>query len=129
MKKRSIILTGGLACSACCAPLIWPFIVGAGLGGAGLGAFLSRNLAEILCIAGIASAATGLLLWLRHRNKPATCLLEVSHSAFRREVGVPLSLASQTLDVTYLTFPLNQARPGFSRNRKVTPETATPASR
>lgn len=73
MKKRSIILTGGLACAACCAPLIWPFIIGAGMGGAGLGAFLSRNLAEIICIAGIAAAVTAFFFWLRGRNKPAAC--------------------------------------------------------
>jgi uncharacterized iron-regulated membrane protein len=76
VKKRSIILSGGLTCAVCCAPLVWPFIVGVGLGGAGLGAFLSRNLAEILCIAGIAAAAAGLLLWLKHRNRPAACSLD-----------------------------------------------------
>jgi hypothetical protein len=76
VKKHSIILTGGLACAACCAPLIWPFVVGAGFGGAGLGAFLGRNLGEILCISGILAAATGLFLWLRLRNKPAACSLE-----------------------------------------------------
>lgn len=73
MKKRSIILTGGLACAVCCAPFVLPFVVGAGLGGAGLGAFLSRNLAEILGIAGIAAAATAFFFWLRGRNRPVAC--------------------------------------------------------
>lgn len=83
-KPRSvwkIVVTLGLACAACCAPLILPWFVGvggAGLTGALVGGMLGASWAEIAFIAVLAALATGATLLLRtaarrKRAPPCAC--------------------------------------------------------
>lgn len=71
MKKKSLLLAGA-ACAACCAPLVWPFLVAAGIGsGASVwaGTLFGLNPVELLCIAALVFAATGLFLLYRKHSR------------------------------------------------------------
>lgn len=66
MKRIWLVL--GVACLACCLPLIIPFLGIAGF--AGLGGWVSGlNWAEIACLALIAAAVATAILFARRRRK------------------------------------------------------------
>lgn len=60
----------GLACVACCLPLLTPFLGAAGLAG-GTAWLSGRNWAEIVCVSLIvgAAGALGLVAWRRARRR------------------------------------------------------------
>jgi hypothetical protein len=58
----------GLACLACCLPLIIPFLGVAGLAGLG-GWATGLSWAEIACVALIAGAVAGAAIFMRRRRK------------------------------------------------------------
>ena len=70
----------GLACAACCAPLLLPLFIGAGgagLAGGAAGGMLGASWAEIACIAILAALAVGAVVvllraWTR-RKRVAEC--------------------------------------------------------
>lgn len=72
MKLRWSLLGVGVACAACCIPLVLPLLAGAGLltaGAAGSAVLFGLTLEQILCYgapAGALMAALG-LLWRRRR--------------------------------------------------------------
>jgi uncharacterized membrane protein len=71
MNKRRTLLTMGAACAACCAPLVWPFMAAAVLGGTGsmgLGAALGANIETVVCITGLVVAGA-LLAYFGYRWK------------------------------------------------------------
>lgn len=80
MKLRWGILGLVAACGVCCAPLIMPFLVGAGLVGIGSGAGLVFGLTweQALCIGlPLAGIALVVALWFRREAKrQASCRCE-----------------------------------------------------
>lgn len=83
MKLRWGILGLGAACLACCAPLILPLLVSAGLIGAtagGAGLIFGLTLDQIVCVALPAAVLGGLaLLWMRRRARArASCACETT---------------------------------------------------
>lgn len=71
---KRVWLTLGLACLACCLPLIIPFMGAAGLTGLG-GWAAGSNWAEIACLALIAGAiaATALFVVRRRNTRGPAC--------------------------------------------------------
>jgi hypothetical protein len=74
MKLRWGVLGIGAACAACCAPLLLPWLAGAGIAGAGAlggGLVLGLTPEQGLCV-GIPLAVLGavLLIWLRRLSRP-----------------------------------------------------------
>lgn len=62
VSKWKIVAGMGVACAACCAPLVLPLIAGAGgagLAGATASGFLGASWGEIACIAILAALAVG----------------------------------------------------------------------
>lgn len=80
VSKWKIAAGLGVACAACCAPLLLPLIAGAGgagLAGAAASGFLDASWGEIACIAILAALAFGtVVLALRagaRRKRAAEC--------------------------------------------------------
>lgn len=69
MKKR-VILGFGLACLACCVPLLLPVLGAGGVAGAA-GWLAGLDWAEIACLGLVAVAAAGLLALLMRRRRKA----------------------------------------------------------
>lgn len=69
MKKR-VILGLGLACLACCMPLLLPGLAASGLAGGG-GWLVGLDWAEITCLAVVAAVVAAMLVLAarRHRRK------------------------------------------------------------
>ncbi len=78
MKMRTGVLAIGVACAACCVPLLLPLLAGAGLGTAAAGGALlfGFTLDQILCFGLPAAILAGLVAaWglKRLRAQPADC--------------------------------------------------------
>ena len=78
--KWKIAAGVGVACAACCAPLLAPLLLGAGgagLAGGAASGFLGASWGEIACVAifvALAASAAVLLVQARARmRKPAAC--------------------------------------------------------
>lgn len=68
MKKR-VVLGFGLACLACCIPLLLPLVGAGGIAGGG-GWLAGLGWSEIVCVGLIAAAVVaGLVLVIRRRRK------------------------------------------------------------
>ncbi len=71
--KWKVVAGLGLACAACCAPLLLPLFAGAGLAGlagAGVSGLSGASWGEIACVAVLAAlSATAVLLLLRARAR------------------------------------------------------------
>jgi hypothetical protein len=62
MNKTGKTMIAAGACAACCAPLIWPFVSAALVGGGGslaIGRYPEMDLETLLCLAGLVSAGIG----------------------------------------------------------------------
>ena len=93
MKRRVLeVAVIGLACVACCAPLLLPLFVGAGFAGLGAGAsgaLLGLPLAVVICGAILAALAVGFVIWMTMRRAAATkaCSCDTACSVDARAPG------------------------------------------
>lgn len=66
--NRKLAVGLGLACLACCAPLLIPLLGAAGLGGLG-GLLAGMDWLEVLCAATLAAALAGVVFFLVRRRR------------------------------------------------------------
>jgi len=82
--KRLGWLAVGVACAACCAPLLPPLLAAVGLGGLGgalAGWVGGLGVSELICLAGFAALGAGAVVWLLRRRR--------SEKAVSCEIGGP----------------------------------------
>ncbi len=66
--NRKLAVGLGIACLACCAPLLVPLLGAAGLGGLG-GRLAGLDWLEVLCAATLTAALVGVVIFLVRRRR------------------------------------------------------------